>query len=46
MLLVGFAGTKIQTQSATIRALLLLLKLNYTHKDKNENAIRFEDPNF
>jgi hypothetical protein len=50
MLLVGFAGNKVQTQSATIRALLLLLKINYTllgnGKDENNNAIRFEDPAF
>ena len=29
LLLVGFAGTKSTTKSATIRSLMLLLKLNY-----------------
>lgn len=46
MIMVGFAGTKVQTQSATIRTLLLLLKLNYLNKDKNPNAVKFADPSF
>lgn len=33
MLLVGFAGTKAVTQSATIKSLLLLIKINYSKKD-------------
>lgn len=41
LLLVGFAGTKAQTKSATIRALMLLLTINY-----KQQGLEIEDPSF
>lgn len=46
MLLVGFASNKIQIQSATIRALLLLLKINYSVKDKEPSAVQVHEAGF
>jgi len=43
LLLVGFAGTKAQTKSATIRSLMLLLKLNYVKKGIDVNDVSFQD---
>lgn len=43
LLLVGFAGTKAQTVSSTIRALMLLLRLNYTKKALDVNEPQFQD---
>lgn len=45
MLLVGFAGNKNSTRSSTIRALLLLIKINYNHRT-DPNALKFEDATF
>jgi len=41
--LVGFAGTKSATQSATIRALMLLLRINY---NKQENGLQTSEASF
>ena len=43
MLLVGFAGNKSSTISATIRALMLLLKVNYVKKGINVGDPQFQD---
>ena len=41
LLLVGFAGTKAQTKSATIRALMLVFTINY-----KQQGLAIEDPSF
>jgi hypothetical protein len=41
LLLVGFAGTKSQTKSATIRSLMLVLRLNYKKKGVDTNEAQF-----
>lgn len=43
MLLVGFAGTKASTMSATLRCLMLLLKLNYIKKGIDIGEASFQD---
>jgi hypothetical protein len=43
LLLVGFAGTKTQTKSATIRSLMLVLRLNYKKKGIDTNEPQFQE---